>query len=610
MGILEKPYLLNSFLVGKGEMKLNPLKRKWFAFVLILLMLLNGSMIYTAKVNAEENHDELFIYIGDSLMKAKESEWKTVEQNLTLFEKEWNSIKKTGKSATLIDKRLDSAKSSLTDKDVKAVNQALSSLSTAFVQYDQEQNPIDKEKEKEKVKLLLPNLKDLKSTIEKENYDKAITLYRQFNSKWTSAEKIVRTESVASYGEIETYMALIRIAITEEPADQTKALSNVEKLDTAINEFLSGKSAQKVNEKHSLRDISDLLNKSQMAMGKKELGQAGDYLNKLLMIWPIVEGDVQTKDSKLYSDIETKVPTAISLINSQNGDIQKATEIVKELNSGLTLLLEQGNYTIWDAALILLREGLEALLVVATLITFLKKTGHSHQQKWIWMGVGLGLVASAILAIFINLLFSQLSAASSREYIEGITGVIAVVMMLTVGAWLHNKSNVKNWNNYINKQIGQAIAKGSLFSFAFISFLSIFREGAETIIFYAGMAAKISISSLFLGISLASVILVIIGFFIIRYSVRMPIRLFFLTATILIYCLTFKILGISIHALQIANVVSTHSLYPFPFIEIIGLYPTLETFLPQLGLLFIILLISLMMKRKEKTNQVAVPAGK
>ena len=111
-------------------------------------------------------------------------------------------------------------------------------------------------------------------------------------------------------------------------------------------------------------------------------------------------------------------------------------------------------------------EGLEALLVVATLLSFLKRVGQASKQKWIWLGVFAGLVLSAVLALMINIVFSQFTAASSREYIEGITGIVAVLMMLTVGVWLHGKSNIQSWNRYIGKQMDQAIATGSLISFA------------------------------------------------------------------------------------------------------------------------------------------------
>ena len=136
---------------------------------------------------------------------------------------------------------------------------------------------------------------------------------------------------------------------------------------------------------------------------------------------------------------------------------------------------------------------MEAILIVATLLSYLKEVNQGDKQKWIWVGVIAGLAASVGLSFIIRFVFSQVTAASSREYLEGVIGILAVVMMITVGAWLHNKSNIHSWNRYMGDQMNQAIATGKLVSFALISFFSIFREGAETIIFYSGMAPYMSI---------------------------------------------------------------------------------------------------------------------
>ncbi|MGZ4159613.1 MAG: FTR1 family iron permease, partial [Neobacillus sp.] len=237
-----------------------------------------------------------------------------------------------------------------------------------------------------------------------------------------------------------------------------------------------------------------------------------------------------------------------------------------------------------------------------TLMAFLKKMGQSHQQKWIWTGVAVGIIASAILAIIINILFSEISAASSREYIEGWTGVFAVLMMLTVGAWLHNKSSIGNWNKYINQQMNQALAKGSLVSFSFISFLSVFREGAETIIFYTGITPYISLQQLLMGVILAIFILAVVGVIIIYYSVKIPIRLFFKVCTLFIYFLAFKILGISIHSLQISKMLSTTTVERLPFIEWLGLYPTRETTIFQLLLLVVIISMTFFIRKKDRVT--------
>jgi high-affinity iron transporter len=438
----------------------------------------------------------------------------------------------------------------------------------------------------------------LKQSIEDGNQSVLKSQYQTLLNKWNASEKTVHDESIVAYGNIEKYMALIRIAITQAPADLEKAETNVEKLAKEVENFLTGKVSTQVKGDYSLSDLTTLLSNAETQIAKENYKSASDLLTEILNIWPMIEGDVQTRDSKLYSDVETKIPTAISLINSAKVDGPKAEKIVKELNSRLAPLISKTDYSLWDAALILLREGLEGLLIVATLLAFLKKMGQGAKQKWIWAGVGAGILASAVLAIIINIVFSRIVAASSREYIEGITGVVAVIMMLTVGAWLHNKSSIGNWNKYINQQMEQAIARGSLFSFALISFLSVFREGAETIIFYTGITPYISLQQLVLGVILAVGILVIVGFAIIYYSVKIPIRFFFKAATFLIYFLAFKILGISIHALQISNVLPTSTVHQFPFIDWIGLYPTWETTITQLILVMAIILLTWMIRKK------------
>jgi len=567
---------------------------------LLVFILLISFFQISLPVKAAENSDELFVLIGDSLMKVKDGEQAVVAKNMEQFASEWQSVKKVdSKQAQKVDQEFKKVQSLLAkdSADKEALSKSLSALSSAVVQYDEERNPKDKEKGKEQVKQLLPVITVMEKSIENGDTAPLKLQYQKLMNGWTASEKAVHDESISAYGNIEKYTALIRISITQEPADLEKAGQNLDQLREEVENFIAGKVTNQLEGDYSLTDLATLLSDAEKAISQNNYKGASGHLNKILTIWPMVEGDVQTRDSSLYSDIETKVPTAISLLNSENVKADKASDIVKELNDRLAPLLSKTSYSLWDAALILLREGLEGLLVVATLIAFLKKMGQSAQQKWIWYGVVAGIFASAILAVIINIIFSKFVAASSREYIEGITGIVAVVMMLTVGAWLHNRSSIGNWNKYINQQMQQAIAKGSLMSFAFISFLSVFREGAETIIFYTGITPYISLAVLVSGICLALVLLVIAGFAIIHYSVKIPIRLYFRMATILIYFLAFKILGISIHALQISDVLSTTTVERLPFIDWLGLYPTYETTLPQLLLLFIIFVTTYVVKK-------------
>ncbi|MGG1676302.1 FTR1 family protein [Neobacillus sp. NRS-1170] len=576
---------------------------KPFLFLTILFVFLQA----VQPISAAENHDELFVLIGDSLMKAKDGDRANVAKNMEQFASEWVSIKKSdSKQAKKVDENLSKVQSLLAKENVdkEALSRSLSALSSSVVLYDQEQNPEDKAKGKEQVKQLLTITAKLKESIKEGNPLTLKAEYQSLLNQWNASEKIVHDESIATYGNIEKYMALIRIAITQNPADLKKAETNVDKLTTVVQDFLAGKVSKQEKSDYSLSDLTTLLSKAENEIADKNYQTAISHLNEILDIWPMVEGDVSTKDNKLYSDIETQVPAAISILSSKKVNGSKAMTIVEDLNSRLAPLTSKTDYSLWDAALILLREGLEGLLIVATLIAFLKKMGQQTKQKWIWAGVAAGVLASAVLAVIINIVFSKITAASSREYIEGITGVIAVVMMLTIGAWLHNKSSIGNWNKYINQQMQQAIARGSLLSFAFISFLSVFREGAETIIFYAGITPYISMQQLILGILLAVGLLVIVGFAIIHYSVKIPIRLFFKAATLLIYFLAFKILGISLHALQVSNVLSTSTVQNLPFIDWMGLYPTWETTLTQALLVAVIILMTWMVKKRAVTTNI------
>jgi high-affinity iron transporter len=577
----------------------------WKPFILFLSLFI---FFQTAHhVAAAENHDELFVLIGDSLMKVKSGDLQTVSNNIEQFAKEWMKIKNANsEQAKLVDQDLEKVQSLLAKREVEKeiLSSSLSALSSSLVKYDTEQNPVDRTKQTVQVKKLLPLLEDLKGSILDGDVANIKIQYQTLMDQWNASEKIVHDESIGSYGNIERYTALIRISITQNPVDLKKAETNVDKLTQEVENFLAGKFSKEVKSDVSLIDVSTLIKKAEKEIANKDYKSSTQHLNEILNIWPMVEGEVQTRDSKLYSEIETKIPTAISILSSDKVNGPKALEIVKDLNAKLEPLISKTNYSFWDSALILLREGIEGLLIIATLLAFLKKMGQSSQQKWIWAGVAGGILASALLAVLINIIFSKITAASSREYIEGITGILAVVMMLSVGAWLHKKSSIENWNKYVKLQMQQAIAKGSLFSFAVISFLSIFREGAETIIFYTGITPYISIRQLVMGIVLAVIILAIFGFTIIYYSVKIPIHLFFKVATFVIYFLAFKMLGISIHALQISKVFSTSTVINFPFVDWIGLYPTWETTLPQLLLVVVILFMTWVVRKQTITKNV------
>ncbi|WP_245799275.1 FTR1 family iron permease [Virgibacillus siamensis] len=576
-------------------------KTKWLISMIVFLVAISGIFINQSKVVAAGKLDALYIQIGDAMMNAKDMNWQAVDQNITSFSNLWkNTNKKNHATADDVTKQLEIITANLENKEksAKKIRAHLSALSQSLNAFKNKTKPAGDKGQHKSIKQLLPYLDTIEKHVKSGEMTKAAKGYDEFVTAWTEKEVIVRNESITSYGAIETQMGFLRIALSQEPPDIKGAKEGITKLRTAIQDFLKGKRAAGTgDQKHSLTDAVQLLNDSAGAMADGKSEKSADYLKQLLVIWPSVEGKVRTSDPALYSEIENNVPKTISILKSENADLEKAEGIITDLEKRLQLITGDTEYTFVDALLILFREGMEAILIIAGLLAFLKKTNNERKKGWIWGGASAGLIASAMMAICINLFFSNVTAAASREYLEGIIGLTAVFMMLTVGVWLHKKTNINHWNQYIEQTMCKALAKGSLVSIAVLSFLSIFREGAETIIFYAGMAPSIKLSQLILGIGIALVILFILGFFIIRYSAKIPVRKFFLVATVLIYFLAFKMVGVSIHALQVANSLPIHYIQQIPFFEFIGLYPTVETIVPQMILLLAIAGTALYVRR-------------
>ncbi|MGC8229403.1 FTR1 family iron permease [Pseudobacillus badius] len=571
--------------------------------ILCSLLLFLLSPMQLSAVQAEEDYGELFISVGDAMMKTKAEDWKAVETLIGQLNDDWKQVDPgKSKEAEKVDKALSKANKVLGKHEKESMLEALSEVSHALIAFEKEQNPVDEKQQRLEVKTAFtPILADLKNAIEKEDGEAAYAQYQTFLAAWNRKESIVREQSIPYYGQIETQMGFLRIALLQDEKnfDQIKGIYN--KLESAVTGFAAGKELKAENNNYSLQTLVDLLGKADQSIDDNKPEEAVSVLQEFLTVWPSVEGDVRTRNGSLYTKLESDIPVIAGKLSSSDANVVKEQQKkIKEYKQAVDLLQEKKNYTMWDAALIMLREGLEALLVVAALIAFLRKANASQHQRWIWLGALAGVVMSIVAAVFINIAFSAATAGANREAIEGVTGILAVVMMIGVGVWLHQKSNMKAWNRYIEKQMGTALSTGSIISMAFVSFLSIFREGAETIIFYMGMAPSISTGKLLAGIVLALVILTVFAFLLIRYSAKIAVGPFFKIATILIYFLAFKILGVSIHALQLTGHIGTTQIQSLPIISWIGFYPTWETIAPQAVLLAIIAVTAIWIQKKEK----------
>ena len=248
--------------------------------------------------------------------------------------------------------------------------------------------------------------------------------------------------------------------------------------------------------------------------------------------------------------------------------------------------------SVGQAFLVLIREGLEALLVVAAIIAYLMKSGNRRFVKWIYAGVLAGLAGSGVVAAVFMALFG--GSGPQQEIMEGVCALIATAMLLWTSNWMLNKSSVEAWNRYIRTKTEAAVESaaqranahqgtaGTMVSLALLSFLAVFREGAETVIFYESIYAMTrDAQGMWLGGAAAAVALVAV-FLTIRFtSVRIPIGPFFLVTSVLMSVLVVIFAGGGVHSLIEGDALPGMYVDGLPTNDWLGLYPYVETLVAQ-----------------------------
>ncbi|MGN7360043.1 FTR1 family iron permease [Paenibacillus sp. SAF-054] len=567
----------------------------WLLVMLVVFFLSAAPALAEAEPSGSLDH--LLPAVGSALVEAGQQQWKEAAGDLQQFKELWLAVKLADGQALAeakaqVDAALTDAESKLQAKDAGA-KVSLSTLAKAVNAYvEAASEPPGSENASsgtEAAAQLLPLAQESLAAIESKDWAKAKSSYQSIVNGWPKTESPIRSDNFTVYGQLETQISLVRISLQADPVREDQAAREMRKLVTVLTDYTEGKiqniAAAENGSHYTLSDLLGVLETARQHTVDGQSGKAADNMNQFIASWPSVEGEVRISSPSLYTKVENQMSEASGYLLSAPPRNQEALALIEEMKASLTKVAGSHRYTFWDAALILLREGLEAILVIAALLSYLKRSGNSEGRKYIWSGAGTGFVMSLVLAVVLTYAISQAASGSAREMIEGITGLVAVVMMITVGQWLHNKSNTKAWNQYVGTQVNQALAKGSLWSLFAVALLAILREGAETTIFYVGMASSISMLQLVIGVAVALAILVILGYAIIVLSASLPVRAFFLGATLLIYYLVFRFLGDSIHALQIAGRLSAHSASSLPSVSWLGMYPTWETFIPQLIIL-------------------------
>jgi high-affinity iron transporter len=312
-----------------------------------------------------------------------------------------------------------------------------------------------------------------------------------------------------------------------------------------------------------------------------------------------------------YEDYEAEVTNLESMLREDANSFDGVQSTESGASSSASSSSSAAAVTFGACFLIILREGFEAILIVGAIIAYLVKAAGTDEEKKkktvrpVYIGSVVGIVLSFVLAALLNQL--KLANTASQEAIEGITALLAVCVLYYVSNWMLSKSESDAWNTYIKDKTKRANERGGYFALAFTAFLAVFREGAEVVLFYQPYMGTDNTSSAIAGLIFGAIILVFVYLFINFMSLRIPLKPFFTGTSILMFLMSISFLGAGIKELMegdiITSITSPDWLQWIPYsdvLDVLGIYPILETLIPQLILLVVTMIIFVATSRKNQ----------
>ncbi len=374
-------------------------------------------------------------------------------------------------------------------------------------------------------------------------------------------------------------------------------------------------SAARVNHiEAQFRDIKHVLLGNQQKEKSALIQQIEDLKIKVYKDSMVLDGYATVEDpdsvgEKIYA--ETSVPRP-NMLASTTAPVQPETstsaeESSPEKPSAPKAPVNRDWLTFLTAFGLLVREGLEAILVIVAIVAYLIKTGNKNMLKGVYLGSFAAIIASVILAWALETLMGEQSGVA-RELLEGWTMFLAVAVLFYVSNWMLSKADNIAWENYISGKVQQSIDSKSQWTLIFAAFIAVMREGAELILFYSA-AFTVGMSNpayIAYGIAAGVLVLVIVWVCFRYFSVKMPLRAFFMFTSILLFLMCISFMGKGVVELTEADVITGRTVIPAMkgfSIEILSIYDRAETLIPQVMLVIAAVWIMLphIFRKKDKS---------
>lgn len=297
-----------------------------------------------------------------------------------------------------------------------------------------------------------------------------------------------------------------------------------------------------------------------------------------------IEPRLAARDAKLLARIEGAMAEYRARLERDATPAEMTAQLaaVEGVLTSASDVLDSGNTGAATAFIasftILVREGLEALLLVVAIVAFLRKSNRRELMPYVHGGWISALVAGGITWLVARYLIDV--SGASRELTEGYASLFAAFVLLTVGLWMHQKSVAGHWQRYLQSNLSGILRGRSAWLLAGLAFLMVYREVFETILFYAALGSEGNGAAVLGGFVAGSAVLALTATAMLKFSARLPIGKFFSVSSIFIAVLAVVLAGKGAAALQEAGILSVQTL-PLPRVELVGLYPSVQTLLLQ-----------------------------
>ncbi|AGA80651.1 high-affinity Fe2+/Pb2+ permease [Echinicola vietnamensis DSM 17526] len=415
----------------------------------------------------------------------------------------------------------------------------------------------------------------------------------ELQQKFDRANNTVNLEEVATLSDVE----LVKRLSNNDSADK-------ELLLTALRTQSPGDNAQK----YSLDKARNYL---KSALQNYTSGSYSSAREDALAAY--LEG-IEPSEARLKAN----APAFTARLEQQMFKIREVIEnkgdkaqVEKEIDNGLAMLgqaeelMQDKKLNYWLSfalsASIMLREGLEAFLILALILALIRSSGLKKAIPWVHGGW-----ITAILLGVAGWFFSDWVigiSGKNREIMEGMISLVAVIVLAFVGFWLHDHSHAKKWKKFIEEKIGKQLKKDKMFGIAFFSFMVVFREAFESILFLQAISLETQPahqSSIGLGVLAAFVMISLFAVLFVRYSKKIPVRQLFRYSAWAITLLALILIGKGVHSIQEAGWLSVTGFPVSVSVDLLGIYPTIETVAAQVALLVLMLLLYFWSNHKTK----------